>query len=385
MSRSVLVIAGEISGDMHAARVVEAVRSRRPDVRFWGIGGDELEAAGMEVPYHVREMAVMGLTEVLQRYFFFRKVFHRMQALARERRPDAVWLVDYPGFNLPFARKMKKLGIKVLYYICPQVWAWRRSRIRRMARDVDRLLVIFPFEVDVFAGTGLRVDFVGHPLVEEAQRVLDGTEADLPWPGEERVALLPGSRVQEVERILPVMLEAAKRLEMKRNNMGFMIAAPSSRIAEVASHIVEASGDKPERTEVVVGRTREALKQARAAMVASGTATIETALMRCPMIVVYKTAALTYWFGRRLVCVPDIGMVNVVAGKRICPEFIQEQAQPDKMAEAMEVILDGTPERDLMVRELESVARALGEGGSAERAAEIMLEEISAPAVDLGR
>ncbi len=377
MSKSVLVIAGEISGDMHAARVVEAVRSRQPDVRFWGIGGDELEKAGMEVLYHVRDMAVMGLTEVLQRYFFFRKVFHRMQALARERRPDAVWLVDYPGFNLPFARKMNRLGIKVLYYVCPQVWAWRRSRIRRMARDVDRLLVIFPFEVEVFSGTGLRVDFVGHPLVEETQHVWHGMEADLPWPGEERVALLPGSRVQEVERILPVMLEAARRLERMRKDMGFLIAAPSSKIAEVASHRVQSSGVKPERIEIVVGRTREALKQARAAMVASGTATIETALMRCPMIVVYKTAALTYWFGRRLVCVPDIGMVNVVAGKRICPEFVQQEAQPEKMAEAMEAILDDTPERTLMVKELESVAKELGEGGSAGRAAEILLEEIS--------
>ncbi len=377
MSKSVLVIAGEISGDMHAARVVEAVRSRQPDVRFWGIGGDELEKAGMEVLYHVRDMAVMGLTEVLQRYFFFRKVFHRMQALARERRPDAVWLVDYPGFNLPFARKMNRLGIKVLYYVCPQVWAWRRSRIRRMARDVDRLLVIFPFEVEVFSGTGLRVDFVGHPLVEETRHVWNGMEADLPWPGEERVALLPGSRVQEVERILPVMLEAARRLERMRKDMGFLIAAPSSKIAEVASHRVQSSGVKPERIEIVVGRTREALKQARAAMVASGTATIETALMRCPMIVVYKTAALTYWFGRRLVCVPDIGMVNVVAGKRICPEFVQQEAQPEKMAEAMEAILDDTPERALMVKELESVAKELGEGGSAGRAAEILLEEIS--------
>ncbi len=377
MSKSVLVIAGEISGDMHAARVVEAVRSRQPDVRFWGIGGDELEKAGMEVLYHVRDMAVMGLTEVLQRYFFFRKVFHRMQALARERRPDAVWLVDYPGFNLPFARKMNRLGIKVLYYVCPQVWAWRRSRIRRMARDVDRLLVIFPFEVEVFSGTGLRVDFVGHPLVEETRHVWNGMEADLPWPGEERVALLPGSRVQEVERILPVMLEAARRLERMRKDMGFLIAAPSSKIAEVASHRVQSSGVKPERIEIVVGRTREALKQARAAMVASGTATIETALMRCPMIVVYKTAALTYWFGRRLVCVPDIGMVNVVAGKRICPEFVQQEAQPEKMAEAMEAILDDTPERTLMVKELESVAKELGEGGSAGRAAEILLEEIS--------
>ncbi len=382
MSRSVLIIAGEISGDMHAARVVEAIRKREPDISFWGVGGDELEKAGVEVLYHVRDMAVLGLTEVLRKYFFFRKVFSELTALAIDRKPNAVLLVDYPGFNLPFARNMHIQGVKVLYYICPQVWAWRRSRIKRMARDIDRLFVIFPFEVDVFNGTGLRVDFVGHPLVDDALGVIDEGGVGQSWPQEECVALLPGSRVQEVEKILPLMLETARMIAMSRGHTSFIIAAPSEKIADVASGIVDASSGKPSSLHIVTGKTREALKKARAAMVASGTATIDAALMRCPMVVVYKTAAMTYWFGRRLVCVPYIGMVNIVAGRRICPEFIQEQAVPENMATSMELLLDDSPERRAMIQDLASVSDMLGQGGAASRTADLIMEELEIPTAD---
>ena len=205
MNKTVLLIAGEVSGDMHAAGLVRAVRARAPDVRFVGIGGDELQAAGMEARYHVRDMAVMGLAEVLRRYGFFRRVFRDMVRTAQTLKPDLVVLVDYPGFNLRFAREVKRLGLHCLYYVCPQVWAWHRSRIRLMADVVDRLLAIFPFEPGVFEGTGLRVDFVGHPLVDVAARVRAEPLMELPWKGEPRVALLPGSRRQEIQRILPPM------------------------------------------------------------------------------------------------------------------------------------------------------------------------------------
>ena len=374
--RSVLVIAGEISGDMHAAQVVRALQARDAGLTFFGIGGDELRAAGVEILHDVREMAVMGLAEVLRRYGFFRRVFREMVELAAARRPDAVLLVDYPGFNLRYAQELHRMGIKVIYYVCPQVWAWHRSRIKLMARIVDRLIVIFPFEVGVFAGTGLKVDFVGHPLVDVAERVRAEPPAALPWPGELPVAILPGSRAQEIQRILPPMLGAADLLAEKRPEAGFLVAAPSEAIAELVRSVMKRNGLKHARCEIVVGQTRHVLRQARAAMVASGTATIETALMDCPMVVVYRTSPFTYWIGRMLVQVEHIGMVNIVAGRGLCPEFIQGDATPSRLASALEPLLDETPERAQMVVGLEQVRQALGEGGCAERAAEVIRDEL---------
>lgn len=376
MSRTVLLVAGEVSGDMIAGGLVRAVRARAPDVRFVGIGGDELKAAGMELRHHVRDMAVMGLAEVLRRYGFFRRVFREMVETARDLQPDLVVLVDYPGFNLRFAREAKKLGLKVLYYVCPQVWAWHRSRIPKMVRIVDRLLAIFPFEPAVFEGTGLRVDFVGHPLADAAAKVRTEPSVPLPWQGEPRVALLPGSRRQEIQRILPALLGAAKLLEARHPGLSFIIAAPSEEVAGRVKTARQEAGPGPARCEVVVGQTRQVLRQARAALVASGTATIETALMECPQVVVYKTSWLTYAVGKRVVRVPDIGMVNLVAGRRLCPEFVQGAATPEALAAALEPLLGDTPERAAMLGGYREVIRALGDGGAAEKAAGILVEEL---------
>ncbi len=371
MSRSLLVVAGEISGDMHVAPIVEALQRENPDWSVWGVGGDALRRTGMDILYDVRDMAVLGLYEVLKRYGFFRRVFNDLVRRMEEKRPDAVLLVDYPGFNLRFAREAHRRGIKVIYYICPQVWAWHRSRMKRMAQWVDHLLVIFPFEVEVFKDTGLRVDFVGHPLVAATQRALVAPAVDLPWPpGDTRVAVLPGSRRQEIERILPVMLEAAERLKQQRPSCTFLIAAPSARIAALIEPYLEAHTDLP--VAVVQGETRQVLRQARAAMVASGTATIETALMECPMIVVYKTAPLTYWFGKRLIRVPYLGMVNIVADKLLCPEFLQEAAMPTAMAAAMQDLIDETPERAAMLAGLQGIAARLGDVDAAATAAKLI-------------
>jgi len=374
-----MIVAGEVSGDMHAARLVDAIRRQRPDVECFGIGGDEMRAAGVEVLYHVRDMAVMGFTEVLRRFGFFRKVFHEVLALARERKPHAAILVDYPGFNLRLAGRLHRQGIKVVYYICPQVWAWRRSRIPRMAKVVDRLITIFPFEAGHFDGTGLSVDFAGHPLVDEAQAALREPLLELPWQGEPRVALLPGSRAHEIERILPVMWSAAAAVEGKHSGASFIIAAPSQQIEAIVNRTVKEAGPGPTRYVVVSGRTRQVLRQAEAAMVASGTATIEAALMRCPMIVVYRVAALTYALGKMLVNVDHIGMVNIVAGRRVCPEFVQGAATPAALAGALAPLLRDTPERRVMIEGLTTVGRALGSGNGAERAARATLETLTRP------
>ncbi|MBI3987054.1 MAG: lipid-A-disaccharide synthase, partial [Lentisphaerae bacterium] len=270
---SVFLVAGEVSGDMHAAALVRAVLARRPEVRFFGVGGDELRRAGMEVLQDNREMAVLGLTEVLKKYFFFRRVFDAMVALAEERRPDAVLLVDYPGFNLRFAKRIHRRGLKVIYFICPQVWAWDRGRIPMMAKIVDRLIAIFPFEPAVFANTGLKVDFVGHPLVDKAREALAEPLQPLAWNGVPRVALLPGSREQELIRIMPVMWRAAGLVAKRHPEAGFIVAAPSEELAARVRDLIRTIPGGPPKAEVVAGYTRQALRQATAAFVASGTAT----------------------------------------------------------------------------------------------------------------
>jgi len=304
-----------------------------------------------------------------------------------------ILLVDYPGFNLRFAAQAHALGLKVLYYICPQVWAWNRSRVPRVAQIVDRLIAIFPFEADVFKDTGLPVDFVGHPLVTAARATRAEPLAPLPWQGgEPRVAILPGSRYHEVKRILPAMWAAAVLLERRLPDAGFIVATPSDQVARWAKDTLAGLRKAPSRWSIVAGQTRQTLRQARAAMVTSGTATIETALMRCPMIVVYKTSWITYGLGRLVIRVPFLGMVNLVArseaftlrhrnkseraGKPLCPEFIQHRATPQALADGLDPLLRDGSARTAMLNGLERVIHALREPGAEERAADIVLKEL---------
>jgi lipid-A-disaccharide synthase len=321
-------------------------------------------------------MAVMGVSEVLRRFRFFRGVFHEMLGLLATRRPAAVILVDYPGFNLRFAARARAMGIKVIYYVCPQVWAWHRERIPRMARIIDRLITIFPFEKALFDGTGLRVDFAGHPMVEETQRVRSEPLAALPWDGSPRVALLPGSRAHEIRRLLPAMWSAAAFVERKHPDASFLLAAPSEAIAAALQAHLPRLGPGPGRAQIVAGQTRQVLRQAHAAWVASGTATVEAALMRCPTVVTYKVAWPTYFMGKALVRIPHIGMVNVLAQREVCPELIQRAATPRTLADAIEPLLTDTAPRRAMVEALDRVAESLGAPGAAERAAEAVMEEI---------
>jgi len=387
-----MVIAGETSGDLHAAALVRAAQRRNNEISFFGIGGEELEKTGMEICRPAREMAVLGVSEVLRKYFFFRKTFQDMLRLLQERKPDAVLLVDYPGFNLRFAKKAHGSGFKIIYYICPQVWAWNRGRIPSMAENVDRLISIFPFEADVFRGTKLKVDFVGHPLVSLTEAARAAPLVSLPWGGgllrppaadyakagsrTPKVAILPGSRKQEISLILPVMARAADILRKKNPNAGFIIAAASRDAIGWIEETLSAMG-MGGRFTVVADQTRQILRQADAAWVASGTATIETALMGCPMVVVYRVRMLTYLAGRMLIRVPFLGMVNIVAGRQICPEFIQQAATPENLAQAIAPLLAGGPERNKMISELDRVRSILGSPGAEDRAAKILLQELA--------
>lgn len=371
-----MIIAGEPSGDMHAANIITAIKKERPNDIFYGIGGPAMRAAGTETLYDVKDMAVMGLVEVLKHIKFFRKVFHYMEALAATRKPDAVILVDYPGFNLRFAAKAHAMGIKVIYYICPQVWAWHRERIPKMAAIVDKLITIFPFEPKHFDGTGLDVSFAGHPLVDEAAKLLTTPQAELPWKDSPGIALLPGSRRNEIEKILPAMWKAAGLLSKENPDLEFIIAAPAERQTEMIKEITANMKGGPTKHHIITNNTRQVLRQARAAMVASGTATIETTLMSCPMVIIYKVAPMTYLMGKMLIKIKHIGMVNIVADRLVCPELVQQQATPTAIAKTIKPLITDTPQRKQMIKDLQEVTEKLGTGGASETAAKQILEVI---------
>ena len=378
--KRVMIVAGEMSGDQHAARLVRGLRAVRGDVEWFGIGGDALRREGVRTVVDAHDMAVVGFFEVLARIAFFRRVFRQMVALLDAEKPDALLLVDYPGFNLRLAAQAHARGIPVLYYVSPQVWAWHRSRIPKMARMLDLLMVIFPFEVDVFKSTGLRTVFVGHPLVDSVRRTLAAPSPELPWPaGGRRIAILPGSRRQEIQRVLPPMLAAARELRQREPATVFLIPAASVEIAAlIEAQLAGRPAAERAAVAVVTGQMREVVRQARAAMVCSGTATVETALLKCPMIVVYRTARLTYWFGRMIIRVKWLGMVNLIANRTLCPEFIQNAATPAAMADALEPLLEDTPARQAQLAGLEKVARALEGAGPLKSAGEVVAAALGA-------
>jgi len=375
MNKSILVVAGEVSGDMHAADVVRALKERDPSLTFWGIGGDRLRAEGVETLHDIKEMAVLGFAEVLAKYSFFKGVFNEVLAEADKRNPDAVLLVDYPGFNLRLAKQLKKRGVKVLYYVCPQVWAWNRGRIPKMAEIIDRLMVIFPFEVDVFKGVYLKVDFVGHPLVKELREFRTEPPEELPWGAEKKIALLPGSRKQEIKRILPALLNAALHIEKVRPDVSFLIAVPERQEA-LAEEIFQRAKTAPVHCSIVTNKAREVLKTADAAFVASGTATLEAAFIRCPFVLVYKTAPLNYVLGRALIRVPHLGIVNIVAGREVVPECIQHDMRPEKLVLAIQSLMNDTAHRQGMIEAFEQIEEHLGSGHAEQHVAGIILEEL---------
>ena len=373
--KSLLVIAGEDSGDMHAADVIRALKVKRSDMTFWGIGGDKLRAEGVELLHDTREMDVLGIAEVLKRYPFFKRTFNEVLAEADRRKPAAALLVDYPGFNLRLARELKKRGIKVLYYVCPQVWAWNRGRIPKMAEIIDRLMVIFPFEVEVFKDVDLKVDFVGHPMVDELREFREQAPESLPWNGEKKIALLPGSRKQEIIYILPRLLETAQFIEQSRSGVSFLIPVPERRHALVES-ILQKTNKAPLNVSIVAGRAREVLKQADAAFVASGTATLEAALLHCPTVLVYRAGFLNYLFARALIRIPWLGIANIVSGREIMPERIQQHMRPLELAVTIDPLMNDTPLRAAMIENFQALEKMLGTGRPAGRVAAIIAEEI---------
>jgi lipid-A-disaccharide synthase len=376
----VLISAGDASGELHAAALVEELSRRAPGVHLFGLGGPAMEKAGVALIVPQHELAVGGLVEVLIDLPRIVRAFRRMTRALAEERPDLLILVDSPDFNLPLAKRAKRLGVPVLYYVSPQVWAWRRGRIRKIAARVDRLAVIFPFEPEVYAGTGLTVDFVGHPLLDRlaplaagtdraaARRAL-GLDAERPF-----VLLLPGSRRNEVRRTLPLQLEAAMALHARDPRVGFVVAvAPSIARDAIDEAIARVRLPSLLDLSVIEGRTHEAIRAADVALAKPGTVTLEVALLGTPQVVTTRVNALTAWLIRRLVRVSSYTMPNLIAGRTVVPEFLQEDADPARIAEALLALLAG-PARAAQLDALTTLRDALGGGGAAARAARIAEE-----------
>jgi lipid-A-disaccharide synthase len=363
-SRDLLVVAGEASGDLHGARLVTELQRMIPDLSVFGLGGDELQAAGLDSVAHSSEISVVGITEVWRILRRARELFALLLHEVDRRRPAAAVLVDFPDFNLRLARALKARGVPVIYYISPQVWAWRRRRVRTIARVVDLMLVLFPFEVELYRRAGVAVVHVGHPLVDEVPRLPAAWDLGAP-AGPFRLALLPGSRVSEVEALLPVMLAAVRRLAEELPVEALLIRAPT--IPEgMIDEAIELAG-LPVR--VVAEDRFAAIAGSHLALCASGTATLEVGLLGTPMVMLYRLGCWTWLLARLLVRLPYVSLVNLVLGRRVVPELLQGAASAERIArEAEQILIDGR-ERDAMRSALAEVRGRLGSGGASRRAA----------------
>jgi lipid-A-disaccharide synthase len=365
------MIAGEASGDLHGSGVVRELKRLDPAVEVFGIGGGNMRAAGMEILVDIAELSFMGIVEVVRNIGSVMRVSRAMNALLRDRRPEVVVLIDYPGFNLRFARRAKAAGVPVLYYISPQVWAWNKGRVRRMKGVVDAMKVVFPFEVDVYRSEGIDVECVGHPLVEHIGVSVTREEFFRSrgfQPGKRLVGLFPGSRPQEIESIFPVMVKAAVRLMASGDVQVGVGVAPNLGRAVLQRYI---AADLP--IVLIEHGTYDLMAHADAAMVTSGTATLEAGWFGTPMVIVYRTSSLTFFIGRMLVKVPFIGLVNIVAGTKLVQEFIQREMTPDNLAGEVGRILREPAYAEAVRRHLSVIRPLLGAPGASGRVARAVL------------
>ena len=376
MQRSFMIIAGEASGDTLGAELVRALRAEPggTEFRFFGAGGPKLAAAGMELVLDLAAHAVVGIVEVLKNYSKFKGFFDQLLQVALERKPDYVILIDYPGFNLRFARALKERvrrnggwNPKLVFYVSPQIWAWHESRIEQIARDVDLMLAIFPFEKGWYAARKpeFKVEFVGHPLIDryaEERQKLSAKTAN-----ETSLLLLPGSRVRELRKHLPVMTEAARRLAAEQR-VRLRMVLPNAGLLELARGICDLAG-----VEVQIGELAPALASATAAIAASGTVTMECAYFGVPTVVIYRTSWSTYVLGRRFIRVKYLAMPNLLAGQVIYPELIQNDVNAENIYMAAKDLLNNEERRGVIKTQLQQVITSLGEPGASRRAARAIL------------
>lgn len=368
------MVAGEASGDRHGAHLIEELLKRDSSLEIRGLGGVEMRAAGMQLLQDLTQIAVLGLCDVLKKYFVFRRIFHKTLREIKRFRPDLVILIDYPGFNLRLAKKIKKkFSLPIIYYISPQVWAWGARRIKTIRRVVDKMLVLFHFEEKIYNKMKIPVEWVGHPLVDDFKPSASRSKLHEEFGGDKQhpiVALLPGSRLKEVERILPTMLETASKIRTFFPEARFVL----TRSPNIEEKAYEKAKETDLDIQLILNRTHDILTASDFALITSGTTTLEAAMALIPFVILYKAGRLTYWVGKRLVRLPYIGMVNVIAHRKIVPEFLQREANPVTIAHETAFILKNDDAREKMQEYLKAVKETLGPAGASERAAIAVLD-----------
>ncbi len=370
-SPRIMIVVGEASGDLHGAKLVQALKKLLPDINCYGLGGEKMQQAGFNALVNAAELSVAGLVEVLKHYPRLKKIHNRMKSELKNNPPDLLVLIDSPDFNLPLAKTAKKYSIKVMYYISPQIWAWRSSRIKIIQKYVDQMAVVFPFEVKFYEDAGVPVEFVGHPLVKDAishiskDKFITQEKLD---PNKKLVGIFPGSRVSEIEKNYPVMLEAAKLVANRVNNVQFITPVASTlSINLIQNHINESSLNITTTTADIY----DVIASCDAIAAASGTVTLQITLMQTPMLIVYKISPLTYKILKNIVKFTYAGIANVLADKEISREFIQDKATANNIANELEKLLLDNDYVQKMKNEMLSIKEKLGGNDGATAAAKL--------------
>jgi len=367
--RKIMIVSGEASGDMHGAKLAESLFGCDEQLELFGIGGANMQSAGVQIEVDAHRLAVVGITEVFAKLPQILDGMRTAKRLLVDKKPDLLILIDFPDFNLHLAAFAKKHSIPVLYYISPQIWAWRQGRVKRIKRLVDHMAVILPFEAAFYQQHGVPVTFVGHPLMDQ-YTTLPRWREDMSNDDKMTIGLLPGSRDSEVHKLLPAMLAAAKLIRQHMDHTHFLVSQAPSVSSALVDHLLGESGLE---VGVHTGATGRLLDQARLVIVASGTTTLEAAVHETPMIIVYRVSPLSYLLGRALIRVPHIGLVNLIAGKRVAPELIQHDASPVEIARQALAMLRQPDQVKRVKNELTEVKRRLGSGGASDRVAQIAM------------
>lgn len=369
----ILISAGEASGDIHAAAVTAAIKKLEPDAEVFGMGGDALRNAGGEVLFDIKEHGVMGFAEIICRLPALFRLRNNFVKVMEERKPDCLVVVDYPGFNMKIAKIAHEKGIPVVSYISPSAWAWHKSRAKKVAQIVDKVAAIFPFEYDVYHEAGANTVFVGHPLLDIVKPLMPRKEAEAfagKREGRKLILLMPGSRLMEIEKMLPTLLLAAKVLQQRMPEVDFTMPRAGTIPLELLESKIKEAGIEVKITE---GHNYDLFSVADLALATSGTVTLEAALCGLGSVIVYRTSAINAFIARRVINIPNIGLPNIVAGKQVLPELLQEDFTPEKVAQAAIDLLK--PERNAqMKRDLEYVRERLGQPGAVMRVAELVLK-----------
>jgi len=372
--QTIVVVTGEASGDAHAGRMIGELKQLRPDIKVRGIGGDNMRAAGTEIMVDFSELAVMGIVEVLRRYRRIKNIFNQLLVDLKANKPDLLVLVDYPGFNLKLAKQAKKLGIPILYYISPKVWAWRAGRVKTIKQYVDKMAVLFPFEVPIYQDAGVPVTCVGHPLVDAVQNTLTTKQAKIKMGlklNRRVIGLFPGSRRSEIDNLLPIMLNAAQVIQQKNPNVDVVLPlAPG--IDEVYLNKILATSPVP--VKVVSSNFYDLTAACDAIVAASGTVTLEIALLGVPHFIAYRVSPISYQILRRLVKIPYVGLCNIVTGKPVILELLQDEVTVERLEKELTTLL-GEPTSKAKADSIrEQVLTALGPSGGARNAAQTILD-----------